>query len=1655
MDGKTRLEKDTYMQMEQLQFRMYSPEELKKLSVLQINQTKTFDHSGFPISGGLYDLRLGPYEPTDVCQTCGLTGSDCPGHYGHICLHVPVFNPMLFNFTYNLLKGSCVQCHQFTCDTKGLEANALLAKLYLLNVGDLAKMAELNDVFDKEGQIVSTSPIAMALDGTAEALQTISELVENMYSDEKKLEEISKKALNSRNIVTLRNGLIRDYMRSKLFKRFVRCPKCNRRNGVMKNDGARCILIDFSAAKNKAKLKKSTQNARSDEFGAEMDALEAMDDSKMVAEDLQSVELKSSLDQQMQGLQQGGYDKLAWRASEVREHFRLLWKTEGNFLSKLFPMFALKGESCPLDILFSDVVLVPPSKFRPIRFMKGDNYEHPQTVNLRRLLESSEIMNAVTLLMDPKHQNNMALKHLVSEKATGRTPNERLHNAYLNLQLRMNAIFDQELDPTDKNVPACCRSVITPDPYLDVDEIGIPEIFAKKLTFPEPVNVFNITRLRKAVANGPGKYPGANAVLAPYPNVLFDGEKNRVKREATAKRLRASDGQFNKQDVVLRQLKRGDVLLMNRQPSLHKPSIMGHRARILKGQRALRMNYAPCKAYNADFDGDEMNGHLVQNNVAQTEARSLANVGSNFLVPKDGTPILGLIQDHVVSGVLMTMRGQFFSKEDFMHLLLAAFAETPKRLKIPPPTIIKPCRMWSGKQVVSAIVLNSLPKDAPPINLIGKSKTPLVCWQVKGYDPPKMEMSESEIIFSEGELLCGVLDKSHFGATQFGLIHCCFELYGPTVAVQILSCFSRVFTTYLQFHGFTLGVADIIVEKEADEARTEAIKELRTIGEEVVRSTFQLDDTTSEKKLKHVLATAYNNPRRETQDVQQLDYSMKKSLDPFNKRISDACVPSGLIRSFPCNALQMMIQSGAKGSMVNSIQISCGLGQIELEGHRPPLTAAGRTLPSFKAFDPSPRAGGYVDQRFLTGINPQELFFHTMAGREGLIDTAVKTSRSGYLQRCIIKHLEGIVVHYDNTVRDHDGSVIQFRYGEDGLDVGRATFLTPKLFPFLEANHKAVRKTVPSQKDTELDNLNETRAQYRKILKYRETNPGDKKKYDNAFIRFVNECCVGMPKKEAIEMWWSTNEETKMNYAKQIKKRPDTIEEKFSSNMLGVLPEKLLDDVESNVDPDNRRLKKTLFCKSMRARVDPGENVGLLAAQSIGEPSTQMTLNTFHFAGRGEMNVTLGIPRLREILMTASKNIATPSAEVTVKAGTSQERIDLIKRELDRVYLKQILRKFSVDEKVRVNLDGSNRVYVLRLDLLRASRRDSATVHLKRRYIMHELEKRFIPHLATVISHKHNEVMKFQQLQHRKLQSNSNLDSDAKIKKNADDDGMSSDEEAEGGREADAAEARLNKRHYDDGEYEGEEDDQNEVSENQKTDEYDNYGTDSETEDRNNEDEDKVRVKVEDSSRIKHVINVCSGVSDYKYDTTYERWCEVTFRYELTNKTKLDIVSIVEKEVDSFIVAETTGIEKCIVREDSGLEGTKQVLQTQGINLNAFYKHSDVLDINSIYSNDIHLILNTFGVEACSRAIVKEMNNVFSVYGIEVSPRHLSLTADYMTFTGFITPFSRGAMAASASPLQKMTFETTLTFLRDSLIIESITGFICSRGNQLRTIVKL
>lgn len=311
--------------------------------------------------------------------------------------------------------------------------------------------------------------------------------------------------------------------------------------------------------------------------------------------------------------------------------------------------------------------------------------------------------------------------------------------------------------------------------------------------------------------------------------------KDAVKRESLAKMLLTPNEKGVK--IVHRHLLSGDVMLLNRQPTLHKNSIMAHKVRILKGEKTFRLHYSNCKSYNADFDGDEMNAHVPQNELGRSEAYNLINVSNQYLVAKDGTPLGGLIQDHVISGVKMSMRGRFFNKEDYQQLVFVALAHSSKDIKFLPPTIIKPIRLWSGKQILSTVLMNIIPSGSHKINLKSTAKTSVKSWQTQEERPwlaggtplSDNNMTETEVIIRGGELLVGVLDKTHYGATPYGLIHCMYELYGGQCSTQLLSSFSKLFTFFLQREGFTLGVHDILVLSEADKNRRKVVKKSRKV----------------------------------------------------------------------------------------------------------------------------------------------------------------------------------------------------------------------------------------------------------------------------------------------------------------------------------------------------------------------------------------------------------------------------------------------------------------------------------------------------------------------------------------------------------------------------------------------------------------------------------------------------------------------------------------------------------------------------------------------------------------------------------------------------------------------------------------------------------
>uniref|UniRef100_A0A1B0CH40 DNA-directed RNA polymerase I subunit RPA1 n=1 Tax=Lutzomyia longipalpis TaxID=7200 RepID=A0A1B0CH40_LUTLO len=386
--------------------------------------------------------------------------------------------------------------------------------------------------------------------------------------------------------------------------------------------------------------------------------------------------------------------------------------------------------------------------------------------------------------------------------------------------------------------------------------------------------------------------------------------------------------------VVHRHLLNNDILLLNRQPTLHRPSIMAHKARILRGEKTFRLHYSNCKSYNADFDGDEMNAHCPQNELGRSEAYNLVNVPNQYLVPKDGTPLGGLIQDHIISGVRLTMRGRFFTREEYYQLVFQGLSRQRGTLTLLPPTILKPRVLWSGKQVLSTIILNIIPRGKDPICLTSTSKISAGAWSTakprkwKAGGTPILDnsMTEAEVVIRRGELLVGILDKMHYGSTAYSLVHCICT--GSEYSTRLLSSFARLFTYFLQWEGFTLGPKDIVVLADADKQRTSIIEESRKIGTATAAEALNLptDITTDELAVKMDEAF-HSDPKFRA----IMDRQFKSALDQFTNNINKCCIPTGLVTKFPDNNLQLMIQSGAKGSAVNAMQISCLLGQIELE----------------------------------------------------------------------------------------------------------------------------------------------------------------------------------------------------------------------------------------------------------------------------------------------------------------------------------------------------------------------------------------------------------------------------------------------------------------------------------------------------------------------------------------------------------------------------------------------------------------------------------------------------------------------------------------------------------------------------------------------------
>ncbi|XP_029917745.1 DNA-directed RNA polymerase I subunit RPA1 isoform X2 [Myripristis murdjan] len=1653
-----------WRRLESMSFSMYSAEEIRRLSVKAITNFRFLDSVGNVAPNSLYDLALGPADNKEVCSTCCQDFNNCPGHLGHVELPLPVYNPLFFDKLYLLIRGSCLVCHMLTCPRAAV--HLLLNQLKLLDHGALQEVYEIEHVLN---QYLEGNPKASG----DEIQETLMEFTDKIIKMKAGGSETSKPI---KHLVEKKSSLISNFWRIHMKSR--KCPHCS---------GGRCVV-------------RREHN------------------SKLIITMPAGAQPKGNTDENLMAGKRGFLTP-----STAQDHVNKLWSKEGFFLRCLFSgleegsgLQGSKAGFCP-DLFFLELLVVPPCRYRPINRLGDQMFTNGQTVNMQAVMKDNGIIRKLLALIagekkTQEEEESEQIDQSFLSTIPGLTLTDKLYNIWIRLQSHVNIVFDSDMDKLmtekypgirqilekkdglfrkhmmGKRVDYAARSVICPDMYIGTNEIGIPMVFATKLTYPQPVTPWNVKELRQAVLNGPNVHPGASMVINEDGKRTILSATSFSQREAVAKQLLTPCPGPHRMPmkIVNRHIKNGDVLLLNRQPTLHRPSIQAHCARILPGEKVLRLHYANCKAYNADFDGDEMNAHFPQSELGRAEAYTLVSTDQQYLVPKDGKPLAGLIQDHMVSGTRMTIRGCFFTRDQYTELVYRGLTDRPGRVKLLPPAILKPQQLWTGKQVVSTLLLNVIPQKALPLNLIGRSKIPSKAWiqlpprAAPGYHPDSM--CDSQVVIRQGELLMGVLDKAHYGSSAYGLVHCCYELYGGETSGKLLSCLARLFTAYLQlYRGFTLGVEDILVRPGANKQRKKIIKESLKCGTKALQAAFNLPSNVSQAEAQDRWQDAHLNA--DQRDFNLADLKFKEVANQVNNDINKVCMPLGLHTAFPDNNLQLMVQSGAKGSTVNTMQISCLLGQIELEGRRPPLMPSGKSLPCYQPYDPLPGAGGFVSGRFLTGIRPQEFFFHCMAGREGLVDTAVKTSRSGYLQRCVIKHLEGLVVQYDLTVRDSDGSVVQFLYGEDGLDIPKTQFLQSRQFPFIENNYEVIKKS--QALDDVLSRL-DPQAAYQHFAsiqrwKAKRERPCPRQ---GAFLLFSQKKLAKLKQAEGggaeltdgrdaatlqlIERWRSLDEANKSKYSRKSSCCPDpslglfrpdicfgSVSENFHS-----ITEKYLQNTarrsQDGLDADS--LRQLLHYKWQRSLCDPGEAVGLLAAQSIGEPSTQMTLNTFHFAGRGEMNVTLGIPRLREILMTASPSIKTPMMSVPVlNTSKALKKVKTLRKKLTRVCLAEVLQKVDVVESLRITdrTQQKMRTFKVTFHFLPCERyRDDKL--LTPQQILRYMETRFFRFLLEGIKKRSAKLASIA-VDTRKATLREK-DQDGEGIAGTLDDGAGEEEreivDDEGNEgDADASDAKRREKQEEEVDYESEEegDEAEEREEEQEEEEGEGQergeqssleasqsaGSTEEGRKRRGKRAEARGEEHQDPMRVNAVLDSNSAIESYSYDSQHGLWCQVDLVLPVS-KVHFDLTSILSSLAQNAVIMETRGLTRCLLSETTTKTGGKEmVLNTEGINMHEMFKHSDILDINRLYSNEVHAMANTYGIEVALKVIEKEIKDVFAVYGIEVDPRHLSLVADYMCFEGVYKPLNRHAIQSNSSPLQQMTFETSYKFLKQATMMGS------------------
>ena len=899
-----------------IDFGLMDPETYRDMSATKVITADTYDDDGYPIDMGLMDPRLGVIDPGLECRTCGSHSGSCNGHFGHIELAAPVIHVGFTKLIRRLLRATCREC----------------------------------------GKLALTE---MEREEFSERLVRAEELGEDPHDVLKAAVRQARKAST--------------------------CPYCGEPQADIKHEKPTTyyevqdvLAGDYSeriAAAMQPDEEADDPGTSPRELADETDiALERVNEImagefRPRKEDRRAIESALDVD-----LTEEDMNKLM--PSDVRDWFE-------DIPDEDLGVLGIDADDSRPEWMILTVLPVPPVTTRPsITLDNGQRSEDDLTHKLvdiirinQRFMENREAGAPQLIIEDLWELLQYHVTTFVDNEISGTPPaRHRSGRPLKTLSQRLKGKegrFRGSL--SGKRVNFSARTVISPDPTLSLNEVGVPDRVAKEMTQTLNVTERNVEEARQYVRNGPEAHPGANYVRRP------DGRRLKVTEKNCAELAEKVEAGWE----VNRHLVDGDIVIFNRQPSLHRMSIMAHEV-VVMPYKTFRLNTVVCPPYNADFDGDEMNMHALQNEEARAEARVLMRVQEQILSPRFGGNIIGAIQDHISGTYLLTHTNPEFSEAQALDLLRATRVD-----ELPDPDGVDDdgAAYWTGQTLFSEL----LPED---LSLQFRSST------------------GDDVVIERGQLVEGTIDEDAVGAFGGEVVDTLTKEYGETRARVFINEIASLAMRAIMHFGFSIGIDDESIPPAAEEQVDEAINSAYERVQDLIE-TYEAGELES-------LPGRGVDETLEMKIMQTLGKARDSAGEIADQHFGDD------------NPAVVMARSGARGSMLNLTQMAGSVGQQAVRGERINRGYEDRTLAHYREHDLSAEAHGFVENSYRAGLTPEEFFFHAMGGREGLVDTAVRTSKSGYLQRRLINALSELEAQYDGTVRDTSGRIVQFEFGEDG-----------------------------------------------------------------------------------------------------------------------------------------------------------------------------------------------------------------------------------------------------------------------------------------------------------------------------------------------------------------------------------------------------------------------------------------------------------------------------------------------------------------------------------------------------------------------------------------------------------------------------------------------